>query len=131
MGNLLGGFEAQAYAILRFVSGILFAMHGAQKIFGWPGDHGSVPISSLLGVAGVIELVGGLMIALGFGTAIAAFIASGQMAFAYFMSHATKGYYPILNQGELAVLYCFLFLFIATQGAGSWSLEGSRPRAKR
>lgn len=131
MGTVLGGFEAQAYAILRFVSGILFAMHGSQKIFGWPGDHAPVPIASLYGATGVIELAGGLMIALGFLTAIAAFVASGEMAFAYFTSHAPKGYFPILNQGELAVLYCFLFLFIATQGAGVWSLEETRPRARR
>lgn len=131
MNSVLGGFAPQAYSALRIVSGLLFAFHGSQKLLGWPGSHGTVEFASMLGAAGIIELLGGLMIAVGFLTGIAAFIASGEMAFAYFISHASKGYYPILNQGELAVLYCFLFLYIATQGAGAWSIEGPKGRGRR
>jgi putative oxidoreductase len=80
-------------------------------------------LASLMGVAGVVELVGGLMIAVGFFTSCAAFIASGEMAVAYFKAHAPQGAFPLLNRGELAVLYCFLFLYIASQGAGEWSLD--------
>jgi putative oxidoreductase len=131
MDTMLGKYAPQAYTLLRFVAGVLFAMHGSQKLLGWPGDRARVPIASLMGAAGVIELVGGVMIALGFMTTIAAFLASGEMAFAYFMSHAPKGYLPILNQGELAVLYCFLFLYIAAHGAGSWGVGTGRPRGRR
>jgi putative oxidoreductase len=131
MDTILGGFAPQAYAILRIVSGLLFALHGSQKLLGWPGDRATVPFATLLGAAGVIELVGGVLIAVGVMTGLAAFIASGEMAFAYFMSHAPRGYLPILNQGEITVVYCFLFLYIATQGAGVWSVQGSRPRGRR
>ena len=131
LNTVLGKYEPQAYALLRFVSGLLFAMHGSQKLLGWPGDRSRVPIASMMGAAGIIELVGGVMIAVGFMTAIAAFIASGQMAFAYFMSHAPKGNLPILNQGELAVLYCFLFLYISARGSGIWSLSSSGSRGRR
>jgi putative oxidoreductase len=131
MDTVLGRYAPQAYALLRFVSGVLFAFHGSQKLLGWPGGHATVPLASLMGAAGVIELAGGLMIALGFMTGVAAFIASGEMAVAYFKSHVPRGYLPILNQGELAVILCFLFLYIASQGAGVWSIEGRRPRGRR
>lgn len=129
--DALGRFSPQLYAILRFVAGLLFAMHGTQKLFGWPGNRAKVPIASLFGAAGVIELVGGVMIALGLLTGLAAFIASGQMAFAYLISHWPKGSLPILNQGELAAIYCFLFLYISSRGAGVWSLDGRGGRGRR
>ena len=131
MERILGKYAPHFYAILRIVAGLMFAMHGSQKLFGIPGDQPPVPVASFMGLAGVIELVAGLLIALGFLTSLAAFIASGQMAVAFFMAHAPKGLLPIMNGGELAVLYCFLFLYIAAQGAGIWSIDATRkPRAK-
>jgi putative oxidoreductase len=123
MQSILGRFSPQAYALLRIVSGLLFACHGAQKLFGVLGGQ-QVPLMSQLGLAGVIELVGGLMIAFGFLTSLAAFIASGEMAAAYFQAHhKAVTVLPIQNGGELAVLYCFLFLFIATRGTGVWGVS--------
>lgn len=121
--NNLARFAPHLYAILRIVIGVLFAMHGSQKLFGWPGDKPPVEIASLMGLAGIIEFVGGLLVAVGFLTRIAAFIASGTMAVAYFMAHAPQGALPILNGGESAVIYCFVFLYIAAQGAGIWSID--------
>jgi putative oxidoreductase len=125
MQPVLGRFEAQILAIMRIVVGLLFACHGAQKILGILGGvrgGGHVSYFSLFGLAGIIELVGGLMIVLGIYAAYAAFIASGEMAVAYFMAHASRAFWPIQNGGELAVLYCFVFLFIAAKGSGAWSL---------
>ena len=126
MQRFLGKYSDYLYAILRIVAGLLFAMHGTQKLFGWPGNRPTVEIASLVGVAGVIELVCGLMIALGLLTSYAAFIASGEMAVAYFKQHAPQAPWPILNQGELAVLYCFLFLYIASRGSGRLSVDSIR-----
>lgn len=123
MDRFLGKFSPHLFALLRFVAGIMFAMHGTQKLFGFPGDKDPVEIASLMGVAGIVEFVGGLMIAVGFLTSIAAFVASGQMAVAFFMAHAPQGLNPLLNQGELSVLYCFLFLYIAAHGPGIWSID--------
>ena len=110
------------YAVVRFVVGILYACHGAQKLF---GAFGSPVMTSnpMMLAAGIIEFVGGLLIAVGFLTVWAAFIASGQMAAAYFMAHAKGGLWPILNKGELAVVYCFVFLYIAAKGAGPYSVD--------
>ena len=115
------------YVLLRVVAGLLFACHGAQKLFGFFGGIGgqpgtSMPLFSLMGFAGCIELIGGLLIALGVLTSFAAFIASGEMAFAYFTQHFPRGFWPIQNGGELAVLNCFLFLYIAANGAGMWGV---------
>ncbi|MGA9767701.1 MAG: DoxX family protein [Blastocatellia bacterium] len=126
MQRFLGKYSDFFYAILRIVAGLIFAMHGSQKLFGWPGNSATVPIASLTGAAGVIELVCGLMIALGLLTTYAAFIASGEMAAAYFMQHAPKASLPILNQGELAVLFCFVFLYIASRGSGRLSVDSVR-----
>jgi putative oxidoreductase len=120
------------YGLLRIVAGLLFACHGAQKLFGFFGGAGgqpgaTVPLFSLMGLAGCIELVGGLLIALGILTSFVAFVASGEMASAYFMAHFPRGFWPIQNGGELAVLYCFLFLYIAATGAGVWGVWGRRP----
>ena len=110
-----------AYAAVRIVAGFLFSCHGVQKLFGLL-DGNQVEVFTLLGLAGIIELVGGVLIALGVLVPITALVASGQMAAAYFMAHAGQGLWPILNGGELAALYCFLFLYIATRGAGPLSL---------
>src|SRR5437879_9990776 len=108
MAEVIGRFSAQIFALLRIVSGLMFAMHGSQKLLGWPPMPPEMggPLPPLLKVAGGIELVGGLLIAIGLFTGIAAFISSGEMAAAYFMGHASHGPWPLENKGELAVLYC-------------------------
>ncbi len=111
-----------AYALLRVVAGLMFAQHGAQKLFGLLGGA-RVPIVSQLGLAGVIEFAAGLMIALGVFPRWAAFVAAGEMAYAYFSRHAPQGFFPVVNRGELAVLYCFVFLYIAAHGGGRWTLR--------
>jgi putative oxidoreductase len=130
MERFLGTYAPYLYALLRIVAGLMFAMHGSQKLFGIPGGKDPVALFSLMGLAGVVELVGGLLIALGLFASIAAFIASGQMAVAYFMAHAPQAALPLLNGGETAVLYCFLFLYIAARGSGVWSLDSLRTRRR-
>lgn len=115
MQRVLGRLSPYLYGLLRIVAGLLFACHGAQKLFGMFGGT-QVPLMSQFGLAGAIELVGGVLVAIGLFTSVAAFIASGEMAFAYFIAHAPRGSAPIQNGGELAVLYCFLFLYIASRG---------------
>jgi putative oxidoreductase len=109
------------YTALRIVVGLSFAQHGAQKLFGVLGGH-LVPLASRLGAAGVIELAGGLMIALGVVASFAALVAAGEMAVAYFTVHAPQGFWPVQNHGELAVLYCFVFLYVAARGGGGWAV---------
>ena len=116
-----------AYALLRFVGGAMFACHGAQKLLGVLGAQ-KVELQSLMGLAGVIELVGGILVAIGLRAGWAAFVCSGQMAAAYFMVHARQGFWPIVNKGELAVLYCFVFLYIASRGSGAWSVDSAMRR---
>jgi putative oxidoreductase len=123
MTSFLARVAPYCYALLRIVSGLLFACHGAQKLFGVLGGQ-QAALTSQFGLAGAIELVGGLMIAAGAFTSVVAFIASGEMAFAYFQAHAPRGLWPIQNGGELAVLYCFLFLYIAARGNGALSIRG-------
>jgi putative oxidoreductase len=130
MTRWLGKYSPYFYAVLRIVAGLMFAMHGAQKLLGWPNKP-PMELSPLLKAAGVIELVGGLLIAIGLFASIAAFIASGEMAYAFFTQHAPRGTWPILNGGELAVLYCFLFLYIAAHGSGVWSVDSLRGQRRR
>ena len=118
-------FSEPAYALFRIVLGALFAMHGAQKLFGVLGGT-VVPTGSQMWIGGVIELCCGLAICVGFFANWAAFLASGTMAVAYFQFHQPKGTLPIQNGGELAVVFCFAFLVIATRGAGIWSLSGRK-----
>ena len=127
MEGILGRVAPQIYALLRMVSGLLFAVHGAQKLLGVLGGQ-QVPIMSQFGLAGVIELVGGLMIAAGVFASLAAFVASGEMAVAYFQAHAPKAFWPAQNGGELAVLFCFVFLYVAARGNGTWSVQGGKKR---
>ena len=109
------------YALTRVVVGLLFTCHGAQKLFGaFGGERATQP---LMVFGGAIEFFGGLLIAVGLATRIAALLASGEMAVAYFMAHAPGGFWPIVNKGELAVVYCFLFLLIATLGGGRYSID--------
>jgi len=122
----LGRYAPHLYAILRIVAGLMFALHGTQKLFGFPGSK--PPASgALMMTGGVIECVGGLLVAIGLFASWAAFIASGEMAVAFFKAHFTPDNpLPNLNQGELAVVYCFLFLYIAAAGAGVWSIDAMR-----
>ena len=125
MHVILGRFAGIAYALLRVVAGLLFAQHGAQKLLGVLGGK-QPPVGSLFWFGGAIELVGGLLIAIGLFASWAAFLASGEMAAAYFMVHAKDSFWPIVNKGELAVLYCFVFLLIASRGGGGYSVGRGR-----
>ena len=125
--KFLSKFSPQIYALLRIVTGAMFAMHGSEKLFGWPAGQVMTGVPLML-VAAIIEFVGGRMIMLGLGTRLAAFICSGEMASAYFMSHAPKSIWPIENHGELAVVYCFLFLYMASHGSGTWSVRSAMGR---
>jgi putative oxidoreductase len=124
-------YAPQVYALFRIVAGFLFMFHGAQKILGLFGGMGggTAPMMSMPWFAGVIELVGGILVMIGLFTRIAAFICSGEMAAAYFMVHQPQGAWPIQNQGELAALYCFVFLYIAARGAGIWSADAAMRRS--
>ena len=118
--------------ILRIVTAFLFLQHGAAKLLGIPhvAMFDNLQLFSLIGLAGILELGGGVLILLGLFTRPAAFILSGEMAVAYFMAHAPHGWLPILNQGELAVMYCFVFLYLSVAGAGEFSLDALRGKRK-
>jgi len=122
MLNFLTRFESQAYALFRIMTGLLFLFHGTQKLFDFPKD-GPPELSPMILIAGIIELTGGALVALGLFARPAAFLCSGLMASAYWIAHGPNGFFPLMNGGELAVLYCFAFLFIATHGAGIWSAD--------
>jgi putative oxidoreductase len=125
MANI-AGWSPRLLSILRIVTGLLFMCHGGQKLFNFPpaAEPMNIPIFSWpAGIAGILEFFGGLLIVLGLLTRIVAFILSGQMAVAYFMAHAKNSFWPILNHGELAVIYCFVFLYFAAAGPGPWSLD--------
>jgi len=115
-------YETQIYAIFRFVAGFLFLWHGSQKLFDFPPTGHEVP-AYVMYIAGPIEFFGGLLIMIGLFTHWAAFISSGEMAFAYWSVHGTHALLPVLNGGELALLYCFLFLYIASKGSGIFSVD--------
>ena len=125
MEKALAPFAPYTYALLRIVAGLLFVSHGGQKIFGWFGGQ-PVPLGSLFGLAGIIEIILGLLITIGLLTSYAAFISSGEMAAAYFIGHFPKSFWPLENGGEPAVLFCFIFLFMAIHGSGIWSVDTAR-----
>jgi len=125
MEKMLSPYRPYIYALLRIVAGLLFAQHGAQKLFGVLGGK-PVELMSQMGLAGVIEFAGGLMIALGLFASPVAFLASGQMAVAYFQAHAPRGFWPIVNGGDAAALFCFVFLYFAAAGSGKWSIDAIR-----
>lgn len=114
------------YNLLRVVTGLLFMQHGAQKLFGWLDGRQVNDLTSVMGVAGVLEFFGGALIVLGLLTRPVALILSGEMVVAYFWRHLPNGFWPILNRGELAALFAFVFLFFAAHGPGSWSLDALR-----
>jgi len=124
--SVIDRFTLQAprlLALLRILIGVMFACHGAQKVLGMFGGIPPGAPAWIIWTAGLIELVGGILITLGLFTRSAAFVSSGLMAFAYFMGHAKNGFWPITNGGELAIIYCWLFLFVAAQGPGAWGLD--------
>ena len=122
--DFLRPWRPQLLSVLRIMTGLLILQHGTGKYLNFPvGPMNNASPMTAGGAAGLIELVGGILITLGLFTRLAAFILSGTMAVAYFYAHAPRGFYPILNQGELAVLYCFVFLYLAAAGAGPWSLD--------
>jgi putative oxidoreductase len=127
----LSRWQPQMLAILRIMVALLFIEHATIKLFGFPpgGMPGQQPIGTLLGVAGIIEIVTGVLLLLGLFTRLAAFIAAGEMAVAYFMFHGSKGFYPAVNMGEAAILFCFVFLYLAAAGPGAWSIDGARTRS--
>jgi putative oxidoreductase len=125
MDKALAPFGPYAYAILRIIAGLLFFCYGGQKLFGWFGGQ-QVPLGSLFGIAGLLEVILGALITIGLFASYAAFVASGEMAVAYFMAHFPKSFWPLENEGEPAVLFCFIFLYMATQGSGIWSVDAAR-----
>jgi putative oxidoreductase len=123
--DALERYTPYALALLRIVSALIFMEHGTQKLFGFPpSSNPSPPMFSLYWFAAAIEVVGGILLLLGLFTRPTAFIASGEMAFAYWMSHAPRNMFPVLNGGDAAILYCFVFLLLVFTGPGAWSLDG-------
>jgi putative oxidoreductase len=126
----LSRWQPQLLALLRIVTGLLFLEHALIKLAGFPpgGKPGLQEVGSFLWIAGVIEVVTSLLVTLGLFTRFAAFIAAGEMAVAYWMVHAKMGLYPAVNMGEVAILFCFVFLYLAAAGPGAWSIDGARTR---
>jgi putative oxidoreductase len=133
--STLSDWQPRLLSVLRIVAGLLFLQHGLVKILSFPGPFmRPVATGELIWFAGVIEIVGGILLVIGLFSRLAAFVCSGLMAFAYFLGHALapnakSALFPILNGGNLAVLYCFVFLYIAAAGPGPWSLDAQRGRA--
>jgi putative oxidoreductase len=121
--NFLDNYQEQAYALLRITAGFMFLLHGTQKFFNFPQQYPYGELGFLTIAAGSIELIGGILIILGLTTRGVAFLCSGTMAVAYWLYHGTQSFYPIVNGGEVAALYCFIFLFIACKGSGIWSMD--------
>jgi putative oxidoreductase len=116
-------------SVLRIIAGLLFLEHGLSKYFGFPGPSpAAFQVMGILGLAGAIETVCGALVAVGLFTRVAAFIASGEMAFAYFIAHFPKNFFPVVNGGDAAILYCFVFLFFALEGGGPWSIDAVRSK---
>lgn len=130
-GIIPSSWSGPILSLLRIVTGLLFLAHGTAKFFQYPATTyfpEAPALFSLMGIAGVLEIVGGVMIIAGLFTRYTAFILSGMMAVAYSMAHAPQSFHPILNQGESAILYCFVFLYLAAAGAGPWSIDAQRAR---
>jgi putative oxidoreductase len=125
----LSAYRPQLLAILRIMTALLFMAHGTGKLFGFPDIGMNPPLLSLSGIAAVLEVVGGILLVIGLFTRPVAFILSGEMAVAYFMAHAPQSFFPVVNQGESAVLFCFVFLYLVFAGPGAWSLDNRNAAA--
>lgn len=132
MERFYANWSPRALGALRIVTGLLFVEHGSAKLLGFPkiDDFSDLQIFSLLGLSGVLELVGGFLLLIGLFTRPVAFVLSGMMAVAYFLAHAPASFFPILNQGELAVLYSWVFFYVAVAGSGAWSIDERRSTAQ-
>jgi putative oxidoreductase len=128
--DTLDRYSPYALAALRIVAALIFMEHGTQKLFGFPApaEGGQPPLLSLRGVGGVMEFVGGLFILVGLATRPVAFLLAGEMAVAYWLFHAPRSFFPVLNGGDAAILYCFVFLLLVFAGPGAWSLDAARAR---
>jgi putative oxidoreductase len=126
--SFLQPWTGQLLSVLRIVTGVLFIQHGTAKFFGIPISFGDISATSLVGVAGILEIVGGTLFIIGLFTRPVAFVLSGLMAFAYFIGHASKGPIPLANGGELAIVWCFTMLYYAAAGPGPWSVDAMRSR---
>ena len=127
--NRLSPYAPHVLSIARIMAGLLFLAHGTTKLLGFPATDMNPPVGSLPWIAGVIEIVCGTLIALGFLTRPAAFVASGMCAFAYFLAHAPQNFFPVANGGDAAILYCFFFLYLVFAGPGPLSLDAARNKA--
>ena len=125
----LDRYRPQMLAVLRIMTGLLFLAHGTQKLFGFPAPAPAGMPAGLAYAAGLLETVGGLAIVIGLFTRQVAFVLAGMMAVAYFMAHAPQGFYPSLNKGEAAVLFCFVYLYLFVAGSGTWSVDAMRAKA--
>ena len=127
MSDPMGAWAPRLLSVLRIVAGLLFLEHGTQKFFAFPVRVTAAPhLVSLLGLQGCLEVVGGVLIILGLFTRPVAFVLAGNMAVAYFMAHFPKSFFPALNGGDAAILFCFIFLYLSAAGAGPWSLDAGR-----
>ena len=126
MNDRLSAYAPQALAILRIVTALLFIEHGSMKLLGFPPSDFSPAFGSLMWFAGALEIVGGTLVLVGLFARPAAFLLSGEMAVAYWMAHASHGFFPVLNGGEAAILFCFVFLYVFVAGPGAWSLDAGR-----
>jgi putative oxidoreductase len=130
VNQTIAAWAPRALSVLRIITGLMIIQHGMGKIIGFPAypAYANVKPLSLIGAAGFIELIGGALLILGLLTRPAAFILAGEMAFAYFMVHAPKSFFPLINGGTLAIMYCFTCLYLATAGAGPWSVDATMKR---
>jgi putative oxidoreductase len=131
MIETMAALAPRALSLLRLITGLMIIQHGMAKLLGFPAVASFANLNplSLIGAAGFIELIGGALLIVGFQTRLVAFIVSGEMAFAYFMAHAPKSFYPLINGGTLAIMFCFTCLFLATAGPGPWSVDAAMKRA--
>ena len=126
-GDSLAQWAPRMLSVLRIMSALLFIAHGTQKLFGFPaGERGMAALFSIYGLAGVLEVFGGILLLIGLFTRPVAFVLAGQMAFAYFMAHAPQTFFPVNNGGDAAILFCFVFLYLVTAGPGPWSMDAKR-----
>jgi putative oxidoreductase len=131
MTETMAAWAPRALSVLRIIAGLMIIQHGMAKLLGWPvvAAFAQLKLFSLLGLAGVIELVGGALLIVGLFTQPAAFIISGEMAVAYFMVHAPRSFFPLINGGSLAIIFCFAFLYLSTAGGGPWSVDAAMKKA--